>query len=114
MLTCPLDEISRKAEYMKSMLEAAAEGSLRAELVDAPSRVGGGALPLLELPSKCVALRIPQMSAKALETRLRSSRPPIIVRIEEDRILMDMRTVLPDEMDCIREAVLRIVREARA
>jgi L-seryl-tRNA(Ser) seleniumtransferase len=114
MLTCPLDEISRKAEDMKSMLEAAAEGSLRAELVDAPSRVGGGALPLLELPSKCVALRIPQMSAKALETRLRSSRPPIIVRIEEDRILMDMRTVLPDEMDCIREAVLRIVREARA
>ncbi len=112
MLTCPIDKIAEKAEALQARLSPVIGESLETAVVDAASRAGGGALPLLELPSKCVSLCAKSLSAKAMETRLRNQRPPIIVRIENDRVLMDMRTVQSDEIETIAEAITRIVNEA--
>lgn len=113
MITCPKSGISEKAEELKNMIETASGGRVRAEAAETTSRTGGGALPLLELPSMCVAVSVEGFSAKRLETALRANRPPVIARIEENQVLLDMRTVQPDELEIICSAVTRILREGK-
>ena len=60
---------------------------------DETSEVGGGALPLQAIPTRVLALRPARGSAAQLEARLRRGRPPVLVRIKGDRVLVDLRTV---------------------
>jgi L-seryl-tRNA(Ser) seleniumtransferase len=73
------------------------------EIVQATARVGGGALPLLELPGPVVALS--GASPDALAARLRAADPPVIGRIEHDRLLLDPRTLADDEIDLVARAL---------
>jgi L-seryl-tRNA(Ser) seleniumtransferase len=72
---------------------------------DGISRVGGGALPLLELPSRLLCLLPEKLSAHQLEEWLRSYTPPIIVRVEKDRVLLDVRTVQEEELKTVSQAI---------
>jgi L-seryl-tRNA(Ser) seleniumtransferase len=63
------------------------------------SVVGGGSVPAVEIPSWGIALTPGKMSATELEKRFRRATPPVIVRIEDDRVLLDLRTVSRDEED---------------
>jgi L-seryl-tRNA(Ser) seleniumtransferase len=112
MITASVHEIENRAEQLKSLLAAKTENRLHPEVIAATARAGGGSLPLLELPSKCVAVRAPGLSAETLGTRLRQHKPPVIVRIEDDRILMDMRTLQHDELEIIATAITEILNEA--
>jgi L-seryl-tRNA(Ser) seleniumtransferase len=76
-----------------------------AEVVEATARVGGGALPLLELPGPAVAVSLPGVSADDLAARLRAADPPVIARIEDDRVLLDPRTLADDELTLAARAV---------
>ena len=62
-------------------------------VVAAKSTVGGGALPGQTLPTRALALEVP--SPDALAARLRAGDPPVVARIEGQRLLLDPRTVLP-------------------
>jgi L-seryl-tRNA(Ser) seleniumtransferase len=75
------------------------------EVVAATARVGGGALPLLELPGPAVAISLPGVSADELAARLRAADPPVIARIEDDRVLLDPRTLADDELTLVARAV---------
>ncbi len=86
---------------------AAATGG---ELVEAVAKVGGGALPLLELPGPVVALDAGPAGADALAARLRAAEPPLIGRLHEGRLLLDARTLADDEV----EPAARAVRAAQA
>ena len=95
MLAMTRAEIRARAE-----LVAAAISRLpgwRVDLIDGISAVGGGSAPGVELPTCLVAIETTGLSAGALEERLRRLTPPIIARIERDRLVLDLRTVLPDE-----------------
>jgi L-seryl-tRNA(Ser) seleniumtransferase len=70
----------------------------QATLMGGSSAVGGGSAPGIELPTTLVSLQHALMSADALERRLRQLNPPIVARIEHDRVVLDLRTVL-DEQD---------------
>jgi len=83
----------------------AAEIGEAAEVVAATARVGGGALPLLELPGPAVAVSLPGLSADDLAARLRAADPPVIARIEDDRVLLDPRTLADDELTLVTRAV---------
>ena len=86
--------------------EPACRGDRRAaEVVAATARVGGGALPLLELPGPAVAVSQPGLSADDLAARLRAADPPVIARIEDDRVLLDPRTLADDELTLVARAV---------
>ena len=61
------------------------------------SAVGGGSAPGVELPTWLVAIAKDGLTPDALEARLRRLTPPVIARIERDRVLLDLRTVLPDQ-----------------
>jgi L-seryl-tRNA(Ser) seleniumtransferase len=72
------------------------------EILAASARVGGGALPLTELPGPVLAL---PGDAEALAERLRSGEPPVVGRIHEGRLLLDPRTVQDAELDRLVQAV---------
>ena len=61
------------------------------------SAVGGGSAPGIELPTCLVAIDKDGLTADALEQCLRRLTPPVIARIEADRVLLDLRTVMPDD-----------------
>jgi L-seryl-tRNA(Ser) seleniumtransferase len=80
---------------------------LKVKVVDSAGRVGGGALPLEELPGKALALSHPERSAADLEASLRRQEPPLIGRIEHDTLLLDVRTLDDSELALVAEVVAR-------
>ncbi len=105
LITLPPKEIFQKAQMLVKEIQG-----LPCEITieETISRVGGGALPLASPKSYAVALKCPSLSATKLERRLRQHEPPIIGRIEEERLLLDMRTVLPDEIQTLARALQKI------
>jgi L-seryl-tRNA(Ser) seleniumtransferase len=69
------------------------------------SRVGGGSLPLEELPTVLLALEPRGMSANDLEGKLRLQDPPVIARIVDDKLCLDLRTVMPRELGDLERAI---------
>ncbi|MBC2713237.1 MAG: L-seryl-tRNA(Sec) selenium transferase [Desulfosarcina sp.] len=104
MLTLPLTVIQGRAAELKSRLERVSGGRLTVELLDLSSKAGGGSLPLLDLPSRCLGVTVEGTSANAVELWMRNSSPPIIGRIENDRFIMDPRTLQEEDLDIIEKA----------
>ncbi|RLC89459.1 MAG: L-seryl-tRNA(Sec) selenium transferase [Chloroflexi bacterium] len=100
MIATPLEEIRQRALRWRRVLRRA---SVPSEVADGQSTVGGGSLPGETLPTKLVALPVPHPDQ--LAAALRATNPPVITRIEEDRLVLDPRTVLPEE----ERGLLRIV-----
>jgi L-seryl-tRNA(Ser) seleniumtransferase len=83
-------------------------GVLDAEVLPGQSAVGGGTTPGLELPTWVLALRHPTRSADWLDGWLRQRATPIIGRIENDRLLLDLRTALAEEDERVAETLARV------
>ncbi len=109
MLTLPQKLIANKAKRLRNRLKKQEDDRLEAVIIDASSRVGGGALPLQELPTRCVGVRIKGFSANRIERIMREAAPPIIGRIENDLFVMDMRTVQDEEIAMIASTFKKIV-----
>ncbi len=97
MMRLSKDEIARRAEKIVSEVESAQLQHLKLELLDGESVIGGGAAPSAVLPTRLIALTHSDLSADDLNARLRASTPPIIARVEEGRVLLDLRTVFPEQ-----------------
>jgi L-seryl-tRNA(Ser) seleniumtransferase len=95
MIAMTADEIRARADALADRLRAT--DAWRAELIAGASAVGGGSAPGVELPTWLVAVDRRGMTAAALEERLRGLTPPVVARIEGDRVVLDLRTVLPDQ-----------------
>ncbi|MDL2330159.1 L-seryl-tRNA(Sec) selenium transferase [Desulfosarcina sp. OttesenSCG-928-A07] len=104
MLTLSLPTIQSRAAALKSSLESIGNHALTVALLDLTSKAGGGALPLLALPTRCLGVTVSGISANALEEWLRGYDPPIIGRIENNQFLMDPRTLQEDEPEIIVRA----------
>ena len=102
MIAAPLEEIAQRARRWRRALRRA---GVEAEIVDSASTVGGGSLPGETLPTKLVAL--PVAHPDQLAAALRAADPPVIARIEADRLVLDPRTVLVEE----ERELLRVVKE---
>ena len=76
-----------------------------AELVEGFSEVGGGSFPETKLPTWLVQLKADKLTADSLIQRLRASDPPVIARIENDHVVLDPRTILPDQVSTVAQAV---------
>lgn len=68
---------------------------VRAEVVAGNSVIGGGSTPEQAIPTWLIAIACPDVGAA--ETRLRAGYPPVVARIEANRLMLDLRTVLPEE-----------------
>jgi L-seryl-tRNA(Ser) seleniumtransferase len=110
MLLMPLKHIEKRAQKLNALLEKIDSPKMRFQCVDCVSRSGGGALPLLALPSKCIRLSVKGMSPNAIEAAMRKNDPPIIGRIEDDLYYMDLRTVQDNELDTIQSSLESILK----
>ena len=99
MLTETLPEIRRRAEALQQALAGAAD------VVAGESEVGGGSFPGAQLETWLVALRPAALAAQALAERLRLGSPPVIVRIVDDRVVLDPRTLLSGQAETVAERV---------
>jgi L-seryl-tRNA(Ser) seleniumtransferase len=89
MISLPLNEIERQAQMFAQQLQAA---GFIAEMIDGQSTVGGGSLPGETLPTKLVVLTV--ANPDDFLARLRRGDPPVVARIETDRVVFDLRTVV--------------------
>jgi L-seryl-tRNA(Ser) seleniumtransferase len=80
-------------------------GDLRLNLMDGHSVVGGGSAPETNLPTTLIGVVSESMGADEIEIKLRGALPPVIVRIFEDRAVLDLRTVAPGEEKDLMEAL---------
>ena len=101
MISQPLDALRARAESWKRYVPG--------EVVHAESTVGGGSLPGDTLPTWAFAPVVEQPNEAA--TRLRQQNPPVIARVSEDRLLLDPRTVLPEQDDALLDALRAVVKE---
>ena len=97
MMRLSKDEIGRRAGMIVKNVASSQHKCLSLELIDGESVVGGGAAPSAVLPTRLIAITHSALSADKLNARLRSNDPPIIARVEEGRVLLDLRTVFPEQ-----------------
>jgi L-seryl-tRNA(Ser) seleniumtransferase len=88
----------------RALIERLDGRGLTFELLDGASAIGGGSLPGETLPTRLLAISGPQ-SPDGVAARLRAGEPPIIGRIERDRFVLDLRTVLPEEDEVLGETL---------
>lgn len=103
LLTMSPKTLYMRARRLKNRLKRL-EG-LSVQIKESISRVGGGALPIQTLPTFVVAIRPMNISAARFEERMRYGKPPIIGRIEEDEVLLDMRTVQDEDIPLILKVI---------
>jgi len=106
MLRISKEKIGERAEALVAQIDGP---KLRIEIIDGESLLGGGAAPSSVLPTRLLALTCEGLSADELAARLRASDPPIIARVEEGRVLLDLRTVFPEQDSAVGAALARIV-----
>lgn len=100
--------VAQRAKKLAVMLRRAGIDGLAVALRKGVSAVGGGALPLRDIETHLVSVRYVNMSAVRLEEELRRLDVPIIARIDEDEVLLDVRTIRDDEFPVIRDGLKTI------
>ncbi len=100
-----LKDRARRLIKLAGKVEA---GNFTLAIKGGQSKVGGGALPLLVLPTSLICLTPGKLSANALEESFRAFDPPIIVRIEKDQVLLDVRTIQEGELKIVAEGIRRL------
>ena len=113
MMRLPKEQIARRAEEIVSRVQSAQGKSarLKLELLDGESVIGGGAAPSAVLPTRLIAVTHIDLGADELSARLRTSTPPIIARVEEGRVLLDLRTVCSEQDADVATAIASLPRD---
>ena len=78
---------------------------MKVEIIDGESVIGGGAAPSAVLPTRLLAVTCEGLSADEISARLRAAEPPVIARVEEGRVLLDLRTVFPEQDEKVMAAL---------
>lgn len=109
MLSAPVTAVAARANRLVERL--AADPTLSCQIADAVSTPGGGSAPDEPIPTVVVALAAASHSAAALHERLRQATPPVVARLENDRVVLDLRTVGETELETLAAAVLAAARK---
>ncbi len=101
MMRLSADEVGKRAQALARALRL----PLTAEVIEGESVIGGGAAPGATLPTRLLAVTIAGLGADEIASRLRKNERPIIARVEEGRVLLDLRTVFPEQDTEIAKAL---------
>ncbi len=107
LLLKDIKEIAKQARRVQKAIRKLR--GVESEIIDTFSLVGGGSLATAKLPTKALAIRTKRFSAEELATLLREEDTPIFGRVEDDRYLLDFRTIRRDEVKIVRDTLLRIL-----
>ncbi len=105
MMRLSKEEVGKRAEAIAGTVRSS---KLSADVIDGESVIGGGAAPSAVLSTRLLAVSVEGLSTDNIASRLRLSTPPIIARVEEGRVLLDLRTVSPAEDEAVIHALGQI------
>jgi L-seryl-tRNA(Ser) seleniumtransferase len=111
-LTEPQSDVKKRARKLIRKLIHAGIPDLTYELQDAKAAAGGGSLPTQDIPTAVVAVKSAKITASHMEIKLRQAALPIIVRVDEDAIMIDLRTVSEEEFGFVVDALIQILSNA--
>jgi L-seryl-tRNA(Ser) seleniumtransferase len=107
MLSASVEEVRGRAQALAARIQGAAP-SLTLAIVEGTSAAGGGAAPTAEIPTALLRVAHGVKSAQQLVEELRRGDPPVVARIDDGALVLDLRTVATDEEDVLAAALLRV------
>ncbi len=108
MLTMPYRTIKARAGRTAGRLRKTLSGGVVVRTFDGVSRAGGGALPEKDVPTRLIGIRSERLSPRVITERLLETTPPLIARVQDDELILDLRTVAPKETPDL----IRVLNEA--
>ena len=108
-LTEPLSDVKKRARKLANRLNRAAIPGLTYEIREGAAAAGGGSLPTQVIPSVVVAVKHAKISSSRMESKLRQATMPVIVRVSENEILLDLRTVAEEEFTFILDGLRQVL-----
>jgi L-seryl-tRNA(Ser) seleniumtransferase len=109
MISTPIDVLKSRAKKLARLIAAEAPKA-KTEIVASQAFLGSGSLPTEGIPSLVVTVSIPEMSATELARRLRMDRACVFGRIEDERVLFDVRTLTDEQVPTVASALGRIAK----
>jgi len=106
MLTYDIGELGKRARRLSARLKKVLGDKAVVTVQNDFSEVGGGSMPLHKMPTKAVSLELRGASLAELEKKLRTYKTPVVTRINRDRIILDVRTIMDNEFDVIEDALV--------
>jgi L-seryl-tRNA(Ser) seleniumtransferase len=110
MLSLDTKRLKKRGKQLLKRLSGMTNERMMFSLREDVSQVGGGALPLQELPTIVVAVKPLDFSVNSLEENLRKSDPPIISRISKEELILDMRTVFDEEIPLLAAGIEKALK----
>jgi L-seryl-tRNA(Ser) seleniumtransferase len=107
MMRLTKEEIGRRAEEMAAQVRSR---RIDIEVIDGESVIGGGAAPSSVLPTRLLAVSCTSLGADEFAARLRASDPAIVARVEDGRVLLDLRTVFPEQDAALANTLIALCR----
>jgi len=105
MIRLPAEELGRRAHaFIERVRPQLPPGEVELDVRSGESLIGGGSTPAQHLPSHVITLTCARYSAAQLEARLRQS--SVVARVEDDRLVLDLRTVFPEQEPALAAALL--------
>ena len=109
LITKDLKEIEKNANTLFNKIENLKDVA-DINIEDTLSQIGGGSLPAERIKSKSVTIMPKNISTQSLEAKLRAGKNPVVGRISEEKLILDMRTVLEDEIDILAQKLIDILK----
>lgn len=110
MITMSGEELKRRAQTLTAEIKEKAGANCEVEIIHGYSQVGGGALPEENIPTFLVSVNPLNVAVSQLEEKLRGLEPPVLARIQKDRLLLDPRTLLENDMELIADYLGKILK----
>ena len=101
-----IEESAKKLYEKLSNLKDAAD----IKVEDTLSQIGGGSLPTEKIKSKCISIVPKNISTTSLEEQLRLNENPVVARISDDKLIIDMRCILEDEIEILAKKIINILK----
>jgi L-seryl-tRNA(Ser) seleniumtransferase len=105
MICYSYESLMERAEQLHAMIRGVDTENFSVEQADGDSKVGGGALPLQKLKTRLLCLIPEKLTAQRMEKHLRLNTPPVIARVEKDRLMLDIRTIQEKEFQTVAQAI---------
>ena len=106
----PLSALEERGGKIRAAIARKAP-RLRLSVVESTALFGGGTSPEKAFPSRALSVALDPLTPDAIAQRLRHRSPPVVARIEEQRLLLDLRSIQPEEDPLVEEALLQLERE---
>jgi L-seryl-tRNA(Ser) seleniumtransferase len=109
MLAATSEELASQGKMLLRKLKRELPSSISFSLVAGHSQVGGGALPLVQLPTQLIAVTVDTLSPQELDQRLRTGAIAVVGRIHKNQYLLDVRTILDEDLPLLTTALSQLV-----